>query len=76
MSAEINWEKLAVDLGLLTAQGEHSGSGEARRALEIILGEDALRAAVDYYVAHGRGGELARSVLWQLRPWSAMSRCY
>jgi hypothetical protein len=76
MSAEIDWEKLAVDLGLLTAQGEHSGSGEARRALEIILGEDALRAAVDYYVAHGRGGELARSVLWQLRPWSAMSRCY
>jgi hypothetical protein len=76
LSVKIDWEELASRLGLLTADGESSGSDQARRALELILGEDALRASVDYYLAHRRGSELARSVLWQLHPWSAMSYCY
>jgi hypothetical protein len=76
LRAKIDWEELASRLGLLTADGESSGSDQARRALELILGEDALRASVDYYLAYGRGSELARSVLWQLHPWSAMSYCY
>jgi len=54
-----------------------SGSREtARRALELIVGEDALRSAVDHYVRLEPGAELARMVLWQLHPWSAMERCY
>jgi hypothetical protein len=76
LSAEIDWEKLAAELGPLTADGESGGSGQARRALEFIVGEDALRASVDHYIADHRGFELARSVLWQLRPWSAMRYCY
>jgi len=63
---DINWERLAEDVGLFTAKGEFSGRHKAQEALEIILGEDALRAAVDCYVAHGRGCEPARTVLWQL----------
>ena len=76
MSAEIDWQKLSAELGLLTADGEAGGSNDARRALELIIGEDALRASVDHYVAYRRGYELARSVLSQLRPWCAMSYCY
>lgn len=73
---EIDWQKLSAHLGLLRPDGEAGGSDDARRALELILGADALRASVDHYIAGRRGSELARSVLWQLRPWSAMSHCY
>ena len=41
-----------------------------------MIGEDTLRASVDYYIEHRPGSELARLVLWRLRPWSAMSRCW
>jgi hypothetical protein len=54
---------------------EPAGSDVALRALEMILGEEPLRAGVDYYVAHRPASELVRSVLWLLRPWSAMARC-
>jgi hypothetical protein len=76
MSVEIDWENLATRLGLLTKDGGHCGSDDARRALELIVGEEALRASVDYYIAARPGSELARFVLWQLQPWSAMSYCY
>jgi len=76
MSTEINWEELATTLGLLIKNGERGSSEAARRALELLIGEDALRASVDYYIAGRRGAELARCVLWQLHPWSAMRYCY
>jgi hypothetical protein len=76
MSTEINWEELATTLGLLINNGERGSSEAARRALELLIGEDALRASVDYYIAGRRGAELARCVLWQLHPWSAMRYCY
>src|SRR4051812_43307752 len=72
----IDWKQLGQQLGTLRVDGESGGSSEALRAIELLLGEDQLRAAVDYYVAGHRGCELARSVLWQLHPWSAMQRCY
>ena len=75
MSVPIDWEELAQELGTLRPDGESGGSDEARRAIELLLGEDRLRQAVDYYVAGRRGSELARHVLWQLHPWSAMQRC-
>ena len=62
MSTEIDWQKLAGELGLLTLDGESAGSDDALRAIELILGEDTLRASVDHYVAHRPGYELARSV--------------
>jgi hypothetical protein len=48
----------------------------AREAIELLLGEDAMREAVDYYVSFQPGSELARCVLWEIHPWSAMQRCY
>ncbi len=73
------WEALAEQLGAVedTAHGraERGSDDLARAAIEKILGEDEFRAAVDHYVARGRGSELARSVLWLVRPDSAMQRC-
>src|ERR1035441_2944898 len=51
VNEEIDWAKLATELGLSAPYGEYScGSDDAQRALEQIIGEDALRAIVDYYV--------------------------
>ena len=72
---KINWDEIRTALRSEMPDREPSGDAAARRALEIVLGEDALRASVDYYIARGAASELARSVLWQLRPWSAMLRC-
>lgn len=76
MKEQIDWKALALRLGALREGGESGGSNYAREALEVLLGEDNLREAVDYYVAGGPGGELARSVLWLIQPWAAMERCY
>lgn len=71
-SSSIDWSELARDLKMV-----HSGSTHnAKRAIEVVLGEDNLRAAVDAYVCFGDGAELARSVLWHLHPWPAMQRCH
>jgi hypothetical protein len=67
LSTEIDWEKLAAEFGLLKADGELGGNEYAKRALEVIIGEDVLRASVDHYIGRHRGSELARSVLWQLK---------
>ena len=80
MTGRIDWEALAGQLGLIERDaegglGESGGSDEARLALERILGEAEMRAAVDHYVALRPGSELARSVLWLLHPGSAMLRC-
>jgi hypothetical protein len=72
----IDWESLARSVGTLRDDGEWGGSDFAVRALAEILGPDEVRAAVDYFVRSGRGAELARSVLWLLRPWPAMLRCF
>lgn len=45
-------------------------------ALELMIGEEAIHQAMDYYVAWKPEAELARNVLWRLRPWSVMQRCY
>ncbi len=72
-----NWEQLARDLGAIGENGnESSSSTQALRAIELLLGEDALREAVHYYIQRRPGRELLRSVLWQLHPWSAMDECY
>lgn len=76
MTGPIDWEQLARNFGLLSEGGEAGSSDDARRALEVIIGESALRDSVEYYIAGGPGSELARHVLWQLRPQSAMNHCY
>ncbi len=76
MKEEIDWKALAVELGALDEKGESGSNRYAREAIELLLGEDNLRKAVDYYISGEPGSELARSILWQIRPWSAMKYCY
>jgi hypothetical protein len=68
----IDWEAISESMGI----GEASSSFAAKAAIVQIIGEQRLSAAVDYYVQQRAGSELARGVLWQIRPWSAMKRCY
>ena len=71
----VDWHNLAQKLGTLRVSGESGGSDLGRQALELIVGVDALRSAVDYYVAGTPGSELVRSVLAIVKPLSAMERC-
>ena len=71
----IDWTALARSLGTLTETGEHGGTNEAQAALIALLGPRQLEHAVDHYVDFRRGCELARSVLWLLRPPAAMEHC-
>jgi hypothetical protein len=81
-SLDIDWAALARNLGMvhvgqdLEKRTIYGGTEYARRALEMVLGPDKLRAAVDTYVEAGDGAELVRSVLWLLHPWSSMERCH
>lgn len=76
MKEQIDWQQLAQQIGTLTKEGEAASSDYARQALELILGEENLKLAVEHYVAWKPGHELIRAVLWQLHPWSAMQHCY
>jgi len=75
----IDWRGLADILGTISwTENGHSESGGghiARDALIEIIGDAALRDAVDFYVSRRPGSEVARSVLWLLRPLAAMERC-
>jgi len=78
--SRIDWEELAKKLGYITYEGslrkESGGTKNARMALAEIVGDEALRDAVDYYVSGNPGNETARSVLWLLQPQCAMERCH
>lgn len=76
MSETISWKTLAEHLGTLRDDGEVGGSNYARQAIEVLIGEESLRQAVEYYIAGEPGSELARAVLWEIQPWSAMEHCY
>jgi hypothetical protein len=73
MGVEIDRDEFAV------AHASHLGPGghdRARRVLEVILGEEAIRAAVDCILAVHPGSGLACDVLSLLRPWSAAEYCH
>lgn len=74
MNTPIDWEQIAKSIGIENRQG--AGSDDAKKALEQIIGINALRSAVDYYVTCQPYSELVRHVLWFLHPESAMNRCY
>jgi len=76
MSEKINWKSLAEQLGTLRDDGEISSAGYARQAIEMLLGEENIRQAVEYYIGGKPGSELARDVLKEIQPWSAMEYCY
>jgi len=79
-SPPIDWQALAQQLGTIrdvSPDGQMElGSGElARQALEQIVGVGHFADAVEHYVSGRPGSELARSVLWLVRPWAATVRC-
>jgi hypothetical protein len=73
---EIDWDATRAVLRSEMPERDAAGDDAARRALELLLGEQTLRQSVDYYAELRPARELVRSVLWVLRPWSAMVRCY
>jgi hypothetical protein len=76
LANRIDWDALAATVGTLRVHGESAGSDAARQALELIIGTANICEAVDHYVLNAPGAELVRQVLWQIRPWSAMQRCF
>jgi hypothetical protein len=71
----IDWEALGRKLGTVHEDGEGGSSEKAREALGEILGAEALRDAVEWYLAFRPGYELVRHVLWLLRPAAAIEHC-
>lgn len=74
----IDWEAVATQAGDLNWQGsvrKGSGTESGRRALEILLGEENLRAAVDYFISLEPGWDTAEMVMKIIRSRIAMNRC-
>jgi hypothetical protein len=78
----VDWKLLAQQVGALTKDASVTGWSEigssdlALPAIELLIGEENLRNAVDYYISCKPGSELARHILWRLHPRSAMQYCY
>lgn len=67
----VDWGDLADQLGAdSTVSTRH-----AHAVLAAIVGEDEIQGAVDAYLRHGRGSELARTVLRMLRTPMATEYC-
>ncbi len=72
----IDWEDLRRTVRAKhgwEVDSESFGTEEARLALVHLIGDDAMRAAVDYYVDSRPARELARCALMILRPPSGPS---
>jgi hypothetical protein len=79
-SPPIDWQALAAALGTIRdvspdGQMELGSGALGRQALEQIVGAERFADTVEHYVSGRPGFELARSVLWLVRPWSATVRC-
>ena len=72
----IDWKTLAEKVGSLKGGNEFGSDAFALKAIEALIGEQSIREAVDYYIQGEPGSELARSVIRQIRPKSAMDYCY
>lgn len=64
-----DWEDIARKVGAIDEnRSESSSSDMARKAIELVLGEEGLGKAVHYYIEGKPGSELLRGVLWQIHP--------
>ncbi|AFY90678.1 hypothetical protein [Chroococcidiopsis thermalis] len=79
----VDWKLLAQQVGALvensasvTGYSEIGSSDLALQAIEVLIGEENLRNAVDYYISGKPGSELTRHILWRLHPRTAMQYCY
>ncbi len=73
---KINWKSLAEEVGSLRDGGEFGSREYAKRAIELLISEEQIREAVDYYISGVPGSELVRSIIWLIHPISAMEYCY
>ncbi|MFZ0302942.1 MAG: HEAT repeat domain-containing protein [Terracidiphilus sp.] len=74
----IDWENIARQVGGLEPDGSERtvGTDGGRRAIELILGEQNIREAVDHWADQKPGEFTAEMVLRIIRSTVAMERCY
>ena len=74
----IDWKELAKQIGGLHPDGSDRtvGTQGGRRALEILIGEENLRGAVDYFISMRPGAFTAEMVLKIIESEIAMNRCF
>jgi len=74
----IDWEALAKQIGGLQPDGSERtvGTQGGKRAMEILLGEENLRDAVDYFISLCPGAFTAEMVLKIVQSEIAMKRCF
>jgi hypothetical protein len=74
----IDWEALAKQIGGLQPDGSDRtvGTRGGKRALEILLGEENLRDAVDHFISLCPGAFTAEMVLKIIQSEIAMNRCF
>ena len=74
----IDWRGIATQIGDLNPDGIENGSGteSGRRALEILIGEENLREAVDHFISIQPGAFTAEMVLKIIRSEIVMYRCF
>jgi hypothetical protein len=71
-----NWKDLAQHLGSIGQNSESGGTDWAIKALDVILGEEFLKSAVDWCIGGEKGSELSRSVLRHVHSNVALEYCY
>lgn len=73
----IDWRALAQQVGDLNPDGSEKGSGTESgiRALELIIGEENIRGAVDHWTSLKPGFETAEKALLIIRSTVAMEYC-
>lgn len=73
---DVNWEELGKELVTLTKNGKAGQSSPHVQSLELALGADFFVQAVEHAVSRKPGSELARSLILDLKPWTAIKHCY
>ena len=74
----IDWKELSTQVGDLNPDGSERGSGteSGRRALEMLIGEENLRNAVDHCISLEPGAFTAEMVLKIIKSEIAMKLCF
>jgi hypothetical protein len=74
----IDWYAVASQIGGLESDGRERivGTDGGRRALELLLGEENIRQAVDHWADQKPGEFTAEAVLLIISSTVAMERCY
>jgi hypothetical protein len=74
----IDWRALALEIGDLNLDGNEKGSGteSGQRALELIIGEQNIREAVDHWTSLAPGAYTAEKMLLIIGSTVAMEYCF